>query len=174
MIYECKYRFIKDLTKPLGEILKIFLETNKLTNPVLSEVKGWQTERLTNWETDKLILIPVPLHKKRLLWRGFNQAGLIALKINEDFKIPVLNNLIFRSRHTPPQMEIKNNLEREKNIFSAFRLNSNFDLKNNPIKNNVVILIDDICTTGSTLNECAKILKPLKPKEIWGLVIARG
>ena len=62
---------------------------------------------------------------------------------------------------------------RKSNISQAFHLKQNAGPKN-PISGKIIILIDDICTTGATLEECAKVLKPLKPKEIWGLVLARG
>jgi len=173
IIYEYKYRFIKDLSIPLSELLVIFLNHS-----------GFFTQHLP-LNIDSYILIPVPLHKKRLIWRGFNQAELLANQLNKYLKIPVINNLIIRSRHTLPQMDIKSQKERRKNIRDAFEI-ANVGIADeslrykrelsfaNPIKNKIIILVDDVCTTGSTLEECAKVLKPLKPKEIWGLVLARG
>jgi len=157
MIYDFKYRFARELANPLGEVLIKYLKTNPLIN----------------YQTDKLMLVPVPLHKRRLAWRGFNQAALLAEQIGNYFKIPAANDLIIRSRHTSPQMDIKNKLERIKNIAGAFSLNHNFE-NSEQIKNKILILVDDVCTTASTLNECALAIKPLKPKEIWGLVVARG
>lgn len=168
IIYEYKYRFIKDLSIPLSELLVIFLNHS-----------GFFTQHLP-LDVDFYILIPVPLHKRRLIWRGFNQAELLAKQLNKYLKIPLVNNLIIRSRHTPPQMDINDKSERIKNISDAFQLNPEFNRHNNQpltcpqVRGKIIILIDDVCTTGSTLEECAKILKPLKPKEIWGLVIARG
>ncbi len=163
MVYEYKYRFVKELAEPLEEVLKKFLEINQLISS--------QANQLTNWQANKLILIPVPLHKRRLAWRGFNQSEIIAKHLAQNFNIPLANNLISRSRHTPPQMDIGDFSERVKNISGAFKLNTIFK---NDIKNKIVVLIDDVCTTGSTLEQCARVLKPLKPKEIWGLVVARG
>ena len=169
IIYEYKYRFIKDLSIPLSNLLIIFLNHS-----------GFFTQHLP-LDINSYILIPVPLHKRRLIWRGFNQAELLAKQLNKHLKIPMINNLIIRSRHTRPQMDIKDQKERRENIKQAFKWSPAFKQKIlshskgwSPITGKIVILIDDVCTTGSTLEECAKILKPLKTKEIWGLVLARG
>jgi len=155
IIYEYKYRFIKELSEPLSKIMINFLENIKLTN----------------WQTDQLILVPVPLHPRRILWRGFNQAEILAKEIGRHFNLPSIADTLIRQRHTLPQMDIHDQIKRSKNVAAAFALS---EKKSVSLKNKVVILVDDICTTGSTLEECAKALKPLKPKEIWGLVIARG
>lgn len=182
LIYEYKYRFIQDISKPLSQLLIDFLKTTNLYYQPI----------------DEILLIPVPLHNVRLYWRGFNQAEFLAKEISNYFNMPMVK-LLERKRNTRPQVEIKKQKERKKNIESAFELNKNYvsflpaSLKlqrgerkqestsvsldsehTNKFKNKIIILIDDITTTGSTLEECAKILKQLKPKEIWGLVLARG
>jgi len=151
IIYECKYRFVKELAIPMAKIMTKFI------------VKNWEL-RIKN-----SVLIPIPLHKRRLSWRGFNQAELIAVQISKLNDIPILNNVIRRSRHTPPQMEIKNKVSRTDNVRDAFSVDRKSD-----ITNKIVILVDDVCTTGSTFNECAAALWTLRPKEIWGLALARG
>ena len=137
-----------------------------------------QTNKPTNWSTDELILIPVPLHGRRLAWRGFNQAEILTKKISGYFNTELNQSLLIRRRYTLPQKEISNQKERVVNIKSAFALSPKLNLPNNTnnnlIKNKIIILVDDVCTTGSTLEDCARALSPLKPKEIWGLVIARG
>jgi len=163
MIYECKYRFIYDLAIPMAGVIVAFLETTKVIN----------------LQADKLILVPVPLHKRRLSWRGFNQAEAMAIEVGQHLKIPVVTNLLVRSRHTSPQMDINDKNSRIKNVANAFLLNPDLPDNKKPLiaeqmKGEMVILIDDVCTTGSTLNECAKAIKPLGPKAIWGLVVARG
>jgi len=149
LIHQYKYNFIKDLAKPLGMLM---------------------VKKIKNQNIKNSILIPVPLHKKRLRWRGFNQAELLAQVISQKLNIPIINNLLVRTRYTPPQAKIKNANQRKENIKQAFQLNLNF--KNN-LENKKIILIDDICTTGSTLDECTEVLKVLEPKSIWGLVIAK-
>lgn len=168
LIYECKYRFVKELAQPLALILAKFLTINGII-----PWPATPTHKLTNFQTNKLTLIPIPLHRRRENWRGFNQAKIICDHLTKYLDIATLDNLILRGRHTPPQMDIKDKIEREKNVVSAFKLNPDFANKN-LIENKIIFLIDDVCTTGSTLKECAAVLKELKPKEIWGLVIARG
>lgn len=150
-IHRYKYDFVKDLAKPLGQLM-----IKKLTATLYR--KG-----------TPFILIPVPLHKKRLRWRGFNQAELLAEVISQEIKIPLISNLLVRARHDLPQVQIKSSQERKENIKHAFKLRHGLDLENKTI-----ILVDDVSTTGATLEECAKVLKPLQPKQIWGLVVARG
>ena len=149
-----KYRFIEDLNIPLGKLLIKALFKSDLPIPDL--------------------IIPVPLHKRRLRWRGFNQAGLLAkylsLNLTPGFEIPAPDNLIVRQKHTPPQMEIKNHARRRKNMRDAFKINRG-GRKN--IKEKRILLVDDIATTGSTLFECAKVLKKSGAQEVFGIVIAR-
>lgn len=166
IIYEYKYRFVKELADPLSRLMANFLET--------SLPESWQA-RQADHSTDSPILIPVPLHGRRFAWRGFNQAELLAQKISPYLNVSPTRNILFRSRHTLPQRATKTQTERTANIKNAFALMPNFNTaKNNFLKNKVVILVDDICTTGATFEDCARALKPLNPKEIWGLVVARG
>jgi len=154
-VHNYKYRFVEDLHIPLGKILtKAFLDSN-LSIPDL--------------------IIPVPLHPRRLRFRGFNQSELLANYLSENltpgFSIPAANNLIIRSRYTSPQMKIKNYHERKKNLEDAFRIVNKST--NGSLENKRVLLIDDIATTGATLFECAKVLKSFGAKEVIALVIAR-
>jgi len=149
-----KYRFIEDLKNPLGKLLIKALFNSELPIPDL--------------------IIPVPLHKRRLRWRGFNQAGLLAeylsLNFTPGFEIPTPDDLIIRQKHTPPQMKIKDYAQRKNNMRDAFKINLNEKKK---IKEKRILLVDDIATTGSTLFECAKVLKKSGAQEVFGLVIAR-
>ncbi len=149
-----KYRFIEDLHIPLGKILTKALLNSDLALPDL--------------------IIPIPLHQRRLRWRGFNQSGLLAeylsLNLTSGFKIPTANNLIIRRKYTPPQMKIKDYSQRIKNMRNAFEINP---VEKNKIKEKRILLVDDIATTGSTLFECAKLLKKSGAREVFGLVIAR-
>ena len=150
-IHYYKYRFIEDLAEPLGKILLRSFRQFELKIPD--------------------IIVPVPLHPRRLRWRGFNQAELLANYLSENltpnFIIPVEKN-IFRQRYTAPQMKVKKYAERKTNIQGAFQISPN-----SLVKNKTILLIDDVATTGSTLLECAKVLKAQSAKKIYSLVIAR-
>jgi len=113
-------------------------------------------------------LIPVPLYVTRLLKRGYNQSYLLAKGVAENFNIPLRADLVQRVRETKPQIELKRN-ERAKNIKGAFKVTST-DMVNG--KN--IILVDDIMTTGATLNEISRILKKSGAKRIASLVVARA
>lgn len=94
----------------------------------------------------------VPIHKKKLKIRGYNQAELLAEYISEQINIPYYP-ILKRTVNTKPQNAL-NKKEREANIKNAFSLVDNVDIKNKSI-----LIIDDILTTGTTINECCKILK---------------
>lgn len=160
LIKTFKYNFIKELKNPLGKFLLTFF-TNFLNKqlPLLNSSHAV----LKNSNT---IVIPVPLHKKKLRWREFNQAELIAEKICQHLNLELnLNNLI-RIKYTKPQAKIKKE-KRKENIKNSFKWNGN------SLKDFSIILVDDVATSGSTLEECAKVLKESGANEVWGLVIAR-
>lgn len=162
LIYVYKYRFIKELAEPLAGIAAEYLKINFLSGE--------------NKNTENIILIPAPLHPRRLAWRGFNQAELLTKKIAEILRITVAEKILVRQSYSSPQANIKNRTERELNVQNVFLLTQNADQKIDSLKmkNKTVILVDDVATTGATLEQCAATIKPLGPKEIWGLVIARG
>lgn len=111
-------------------------------------------------------LIPVPLAKKRLTERGFNQAEVLARSLE---LAPVLNCLV-RTRETKPQFDLKLK-ERQENVRGAF------SISHDPypiIHNTSVCLVDDVATTGSTLAECAKVLKKSGAKKVYAICVARG
>jgi ComF family protein len=128
------------------------------------------------------LVVPIPLHKRRLRWRGFNQSELLANYISENLtpgmEIPVLNDILIRKKHTTPQMQVKKYSERKENIKDAFEI---YPVKSaggsaekfKRIKNKNILLVDDVATTGATLNECAKTLKQSGAKKVFALVLAR-
>ena len=109
-------------------------------------------------------IIPVPLHRRRLLTRGYNQAEKIAIGLGKSMKLPVLSNLLTRHRQTVTQTQ-KGGLSRWENMAKAFRTKGVFPKK--------VILVDDVITTGSTLEACirAMISGDFPPEEIFVLSI---
>jgi competence protein ComFC len=114
------------------------------------------------------ILIPVPLAPKRKRERGFNQAEIICkelIKLDENLQLE--NNILIKQKDTIHQAKIKNRNERLKNLINSFTVK-------NPeiIKNKNIILIDDVCTTGATLNEAKKILKQAGARKIIAFTVA--
>lgn len=117
--------------------------------------------------------VPVPLHRSKQRKRGFNQAELLANGIGRELKIPVLSQVLCRNKKTLPQKEL-NDRDRLKNLFQAFSLSPN--QKNSLINLNKIILVDDIYTTGSTIEACSRVLKRAGVKEVYfiSLCIGRG
>ena len=99
------------------------------------------------------IIIPVPIHRNRKIIRGYNQSGLIARKIASSCNILYKNNILIKKINNKPQ-STKNKEERIQNVIGAYSVRNTQE-----ILNKKVLILDDIYTTGSTLNECAKILK---------------
>lgn len=152
LIHQFKYEpFIKELAGPLTDLI--------ITHFLLLK-KSEET-----WKGK--ILIPIPLFKRNLKRRGFNQAEEITKNLAKILEIPSSNCLV-KIKETPSQTELSGR-EREKNIKGTFSV-KNKEL----IKNRKVILVDDIYTTGATMNEAAKILKEAGAKEVEGIVVARG
>jgi len=112
-------------------------------------------------------LIPIPLAPKRFRQRGYNQAGLIAKELSTILKVPVVDDVLFRTSFTTAQKEMSHE-ERKQNLRGAFDLHMPCD----KLGEKRVLLIDDVFTTGSTVDECARILKKAKPKSIEVLTIA--
>ncbi len=154
LIHYYKYRFVSGISEVLGKILEKSILASTLPLPE--------------------ILIPVPLHPRRLRWRGFNQSQLLAdylgVNLTPGLDIPVRTDILIRKRYTKPQMEIKDRRKRTINTHDAFGFNLD---TSQMIKGKIVFLIDDIATTGSTLFECAKVLKEAGAKKVYGIVLTR-
>jgi len=151
-----KYKFISDLERPLSVLMKKYLK--------------WLTlDKKFNVFEQGPLLIPVPLHPRRLNWRGFNQSELLAKNIADTFQMEMATDIIERVGNAVPQADIKEREERLKNLNGIFKIKN----KEKIIGRNV-LLIDDVCTTGATLNECARVLKANGASKIMALVVARG
>ncbi len=115
--------------------------------------KAWQLlrEEITEFDnTDSLCLVSVPLHKKRLHERGFNQAEAIAEHLSRLLSIKIERKVISRIKNTKSQQTLTK-LERASNVAGVFRA-----VASNVFKDKTVILIDDVCTSGATLVNCAQ------------------
>jgi ComF family protein len=113
-------------------------------------------------------IIPVPLHKTKLKERSFNQSELISRGVSEVIQTKVITNILFRRKYTQSQTNL-NKEERIQNVSNAFVVNNKL---RNLMKNKSIFLLDDVITTGSTINSCAKVLKENGVKNIIALSLA--
>ncbi len=114
------------------------------------------------------LLMPVPLHLLRRLKRKFNQSAVLSRHLARKTGLPTLDGVLRRQRHTPPQQGDKK--ARQKNVRRAFYV---LDKDKAQIKGKTITLIDDVYTTGSTVNECAKALLNHGAKAVNVLTVAR-
>lgn len=148
LIHCFKYQKFEKLAPILGEITINYL-------------------KLINLELKNFVITPIPLHFWREKQRGFNQSKLIAEYIAEKSNIHLVDALK-RAKNNKPQAKSKNTEERNKNVEGIFKI-ANPDL----IKGKNIILVDDVYTSGATMNEAIKILKQNRCKKIIALVIAK-
>ena len=120
---------------------------------------------IKSWDAE--VLIPVPLHPKRQRTRGYNQATVLAKSLSERLGISVDEKVLSRIKNTIPQKELTTK-DRNNNIEKAFQIGTNV------IKYRKVILVDDIYTTGATINECAKVLHAAGVLEVYFITACIG
>ena len=114
------------------------------------------------------MIIPVPLHRKRKSLRGFNQAQDLGKALEKRTGIQSISSLLLRARNSPPQTSLEGKARR-KNIKGAFGIK-----KEIKVKGKTILLVDDVYTTGSTLEECARILKQAGAREVKALTLAQA
>lgn len=158
LIQQAKYppHYAKELLEDGTKILIQFLWLQKFDELIS-----------TNLKTQKTIIIPVPLHQTKLRNRSFNQAEVIANIISSQFSIPLKADALIRNRKTESQTKMKT-LERGLNILNAFAVRTP-----DTVRGKTIILLDDVYTSGSTMNECARVLRMAGAKQIWGMTLAR-
>ncbi len=113
------------------------------------------------------VVIPVPLHQRRLWWRGFNQAALLAMTISRRLAKPIELDALMRSRMTTPQTS-QDHDARRRNVRRAFSVS-----RPARIRGRRVLLIDDVMTTGATVDECARVLVAAGAARVDVLTLAR-
>lgn len=159
-VWLLKYRGIKSLAESLAELMHVrlvrYLETE---SPRL----GDSVSKLNNW-----VIVPIPLHKKRLKERGYNQSELLAQHLSDKLKIPVRADVLYKNRHTETQVTLKDRQKRLKNLIGAFSVK-------NPeqIDGKKIILVDDVTTTGATIREASGVLKNSGATRVIALTLAR-
>jgi ComF family protein len=124
-------------------------------------------EYLTSNPVPGEVLVPVPLHHKRLRERGYNQSHLLAQELAKLTGLPLVDDCLSRQRHTPPQARTTTVDERRGNVADAFFC------RDRSLEDEQVLLIDDVSTSGATLDACARALKEAGASSVWGLVLAR-
>jgi len=166
LIHHFKYESLKDLKVLLSRFL---------------------VKRLKEGDNPQDFLIAyTPLSRARKRWRGYNQSELLAEKVAGETSLELVRDLLIKTKNTKPQIELKRK-ERLKNLRGTIMLNQKLTDKipfpsclpgldpgsSNYLKGKRILLVDDVVTTGATLNECAKVLRESGAKEVWGLVIAK-
>jgi ComF family protein len=113
------------------------------------------------------LLMPVPLHPDRLREREFNQALLLADRLNRRLRLPLVHDNLIRLRRTPPQTTLRRSARR-KNLRRSFTV-----LRPESIEDRRILLVDDVMTTGTTVNECAKALRKAGAGDVYVYTLAR-
>lgn len=144
-IHQLKYRNLRALAQPLAGLLQDYLATNPLSGEVL---------------------VPVPLHQKRLRERGYNQSRQLARELGELISLPVVDDCLIRHRLAPSQTRAVTVEERRRNVADAF------SCRDGRLKDKQVLLLDDVSTSGATLDAGAAVLKAAGAASVWGLVVA--
>jgi len=130
-----------------------------------NEVVAKIGKSIRSWGADAII--PVPLHKSRKIKRGFNQAEILAEGIGNLLGMEVDKTLLVREKKTVPQKELSS-LERKKNLENAFKINRDI------VQYKQIILVDDIYTTGNTIDSCSKVLKEKGVEKIFFVTLSIG
>jgi ComF family protein len=145
-IHELKYRNLKAISPCLGELLAYYLNENPLPGEVL---------------------VSVPLHPRRLRERGYNQSALLAKELGKSIDLPVIEACLVRVKQAQPQVRAVDVEERRRNVADAFVC------RDDKATGKQIILVDDVCTSGATLESCAAALKDRGATSVWGLTLAR-
>jgi ComF family protein len=145
-IHELKYRNLKAISPCLAELLADYLRANPLPGEAL---------------------VGVPLHPRRLRERGYNQSSLLARELGRRIDLPVIEDCLVRVKQAQPQVRAVDVEERRRNVADAFVC------RGEQVSGKQIILIDDVCTSGATLESCAVALKSKGATSVWGLTLAR-
>jgi len=145
-IHQLKYRNLKTISPCLAELLADYLRSNPLPGEAL---------------------VCVPLYPRRLRERGYNQSSLLAGELGRRIDLPVIEDCLIRVKQAQPQVRTVGVEERRRNVADAFVC------RDERVNDKQIILIDDVCTSGATLESCAAALKNKGAASVWGLTLAR-
>lgn len=147
-IYRFKYEGRKEYSEFYGK---------ELAKHLGAQIKEWKAEAI----------VPVPLHRDKEKKRGYNQAALVAKALGKELNIPVNEEIVKRVRETAPQKHL-NGKERQNNLKNAFKLTQN------DVKLNTVVVVDDIYTTGATMDAVTECLKRAGVRKIYCISLTVG
>lgn len=150
MVHDLKYGRRLELARSLADLTK----------------RAFEDPRLEVVLKEKWPLVPVPLHRARRRWRHFNQAAEVALPLGKAYGLQVVEALK-RTRPTVTQTRLSRS-QRQKNLRGAFEVVRSFEPRPG------VVLVDDVFTTGSTVHECARILKKSGVQKVIVVTVMRG
>jgi ComF family protein len=145
-IHQLKYRNLRALAPTLSQLLRDYLAAN----PIAAEV-----------------LVSVPLHSKRRRERGYNQSSLLARELGKLTGLAVIDDCLIRQRTALPQARSASVEDRRRNVAEAFAC------RDHQLQERQVLLIDDVTTSGATLDACAAAVKASGAASVWGLALAR-
>lgn len=156
LIQHYKYGGARVFHRELAGILIRALKIHGIS-PVLSSRK------------DNVVVTAVPLTEQKRKRRGFNQSEEIARVVAKEFDLTYEGNVLSRIREHAAQADISDKALRKENVEGSFRVSSP-----EPVHKKIVIVVDDVYTSGATMEECARVLKEAGAKEVWAMVIAKG
>ncbi|SPD75215.1 ComF family protein [uncultured Desulfobacterium sp.] len=148
-IHQFKYRAKTYLSESLGRLMAEYAEGISIGS-------------------GNLLIMPVPLHPKRLRERGYNQGLLLARRVASHLKAELDFLTLRRARYTAPQAGLKKD-ERKRNVRGAFKVKDP-----SVVEDKTILLVDDVSTTGNTLNECARVLMRSGSREVFCLILAKA
>lgn len=148
-VHRVKYQGWRAAAPVLGGLLAVYLDRDPFPTQPTGQV-----------------LVPVPLHPRSLRSRGYNQSYLLAKEAGKLLDMPVRQDLLKRTKDSPPQVEARSREQRRANVAGSFGAAA-------AVAGLSVLLVDDVATTGSTLSACATALKEAGAASVWGVVLAR-
>lgn len=146
-IHALKYRGLRSVAVPMAGLMADYWRRNPIPTDVI---------------------VPVPLHRNRQRERGYNQAGLLAQALGAEIGLPVREDWLVRAKDTRTQTELDAS-ERKENVAGAFRCRNSDE-----VADCQVLLIDDVCTTGATLESCSLALCQAGAQSVWALTLGRA
>jgi ComF family protein len=150
LVHTLKYGGAKEIAALLAEYLTEYIRFYQIEIP------------------PSALLVPIPLHQKRLRKRGFNQAELLAQAIGAGLNLPVETRLLFRAIYRNQQTKMKDKKARLANAIGVYQVRGIIPPQT------TLILVDDVSTTGATLEEAARVLKKAGAKQVWAMTAARS